>query len=75
MCEMVRSTQRSSRGQDRDLSGQMEQGNFSSVRGAGAGVIECRIDSCLGYRVYFSNDGDAQIIRADGTKKRQQQGI
>ena len=54
----------------------MEQGNFSSVRGVGAGVLECRIDFGPGYRVYFGKDGDALIILlGGGTKKRQQQDI
>ena len=54
----------------------MEQGNLSSVRGAGAGVLECRIDFGPGYRVYFGKDGDALIILlGGGTKKHQQQDI
>ena len=54
----------------------MEQGNLSSVKGAGAGVLECRIDFGPGYRVYFGKDGDALIILlGGGTKKRQQQDI
>ena len=43
-----------------------EQGNFSSVRGAGAGVLECRIDFGPGHRVYFGKDGDALIIHRLG---------
>ena len=51
----------------------MEQGNFSSVVGVGAGVLECRIDFGPGYRVCFGKDGDALIILlGGGTKKRQQ---
>jgi len=54
----------------------MEQGNFSSVTGVGAGVFECRIDFGPGYRVYFGKDGEARIILlGGGIKKRQQQDI
>ena len=54
----------------------MEHGNFSNVKGVGAGVIECRIDFGPGYRVYFGKDGDVLIILlGGGTKKRQQREI
>ena len=54
----------------------MEQGNLSNTKGAGAGVVECRIDFGPGYRVYFGKDGDALIILlGGGTKKRQQKDI
>ena len=54
----------------------MEQGNLSNVKGAGAGVFECRIDFGLGYRVYFGKDGDTLIVLlGGGTKRRQQQDI
>lgn len=54
----------------------MEQGNFSSVKGVGAGVFECRLAFAPGYRVYFGKDGDALVILlGGGTKKRQQQNI
>ena len=36
----------------------MEQGNFSNVKGVGAGVYEYRIDFGPGYRIYFGKDGD-----------------
>lgn len=50
----------------------MEQGNFSNVKGVGAGVYEYRIDFGPGYRVYFGKDGDRLVILlAGGTKKRQ----
>lgn len=50
----------------------MEQGNFSNVRGVGAGVHEYRIDFGPGYRIYFGKDGDLLVILlAGGTKKRQ----
>lgn len=51
-------------------------GNFSNVKGVGAGVFECRIDFGPGYRVYFGKDGDVLVILvAGGTKKRQQDDI
>ena len=50
----------------------MEQGNFSNVKGVGAGVYEYRIDFGPGYRIYFGKDGDRLVILlAGGTKKRQ----
>ena len=50
----------------------MEQGNFSNVKGVGAGVYEYRIDFGPGYRIYFGKDGDRVVILlAGGAKKRQ----
>ena len=50
----------------------MEQGNFSNVKGVGAGVYEFRIDFGPGYRIYFGKDGDRLVILlAGGSKKRQ----
>ena len=50
----------------------MEQGNFSNVKGVGAGVYEYRIDFGPGYRIYFGKDGDRLVILlAGGSKKRQ----
>jgi putative addiction module killer protein len=50
----------------------LEQGNFSNVKGVGAGVYEYRIDFGPGYRIYFGKDGDRLVILlAGGTKKRQ----
>lgn len=50
----------------------MEQGNFSNVKGVGAGVYEYRIDFGPGYRIYFGKEGDwLVILLAGGTKKRQ----
>jgi len=37
-------------------------GNFSSVKGVGAGVFECRINFGPGYRVYFGKDGQEIVI-------------
>jgi putative addiction module killer protein len=54
----------------------MEQGNFSTTKGIGEGVLECRIDFGPGYRIYFGKDGDALVILlGGGTKKRQQKDI
>jgi putative addiction module killer protein len=51
-------------------------GNFSNVKGVGAGVFECRIDFGPGYRVYFGKDGERLVILlGGGTKKRQHQDI
>ena len=50
----------------------MEQGNFSNVKGVGAGVYEYRIDFGPGYRIYFGKDGDRLVILlVGGAKKRQ----
>ena len=50
----------------------IELGNFSSVKGVGAGVFESVIDFGPGLRVYFGKDGDTLVILlGGGTKKRQ----
>jgi putative addiction module killer protein len=52
------------------------QGNFSNVKGVGAGVLEYRIDWGPGYRIYFGRDGNLLVILlTGGTKKRQQRDI
>jgi putative addiction module killer protein len=54
----------------------LEQGNFSSVKSVGEGVLEYRIDFGPGYRVYFGRDGETLVILlTGGTKKRQQRNI
>ncbi|MGV7224934.1 MAG: type II toxin-antitoxin system RelE/ParE family toxin [Nitrospinales bacterium] len=54
----------------------MEQGNFSTTKGIGEGILECRIDFGPGYRIYFGRDGDTLVILlGGGTKKRQQRDI
>ena len=54
----------------------MEQGNFSTSKGIGEGVFECRIDFGPGYRIYFGKDGDALVILlGGGTEIRQQKDI
>ena len=56
--------------------GRLELGNFSNVKGVGAGVFEYRIDFGPGYRVYFGKDGDAVVILlGGGTKKRQDRDV
>jgi putative addiction module killer protein len=47
----------------------LEQGNFSSAKGVGAGVFESRIDFGPGYRVYFGKDGDTLVILLGGGTK------
>ena len=54
----------------------LEQGNLSSVKSVGEGVLEYRIDWGPGYRVYFGRDGAVLVILlTGGTKKRQQRDI
>jgi putative addiction module killer protein len=54
----------------------MGLGNFSNVKGVGAGVFECRINFGPGYRVYFGTDGEEIVILlGGGTKQRQQNDI
>jgi len=54
----------------------LQQGNFSNVKGVGAGMFEYRIDFGPGYRIYFGKDGpDIVILLGGGTKKRQSQDI
>jgi putative component of toxin-antitoxin plasmid stabilization module len=40
----------------------MEQGNFSNVKGVGAGAYEYRIDFDPDYRIYYGKDGDRLVI-------------
>lgn len=39
----------------------MGRGILSSTRGVGAGVLEFRIDSGPGYRIYFGRDGETAL--------------
>ena len=50
----------------------LESGNFLNVKSAGRGVMEHRIDSGPGYRIYFGRDGDKLIILLGGGRKRTQ---
>jgi putative addiction module killer protein len=52
------------------------QGNLSNVKGVGGGLLEYRIDTGPGYRIYLGRDGEAIIILlGGGTKQRQQRDI
>jgi len=51
----------------------MGTGNFSSGKGVGDGILECRIDFGLGYRVYYGKDGDCLVILLGGGTKNWQQ--
>jgi putative addiction module killer protein len=54
----------------------LEQGNSSSAKPVGEGVLEYRIDWGPGYRVYFGRDGAVLVILlTGGTKRRQQRDI
>ena len=54
----------------------LEQGNLSSVKGVGEGVLEYRINFGPGYRVFFGRYGETLLILlTGGTKKRQQRDI
>ena len=54
----------------------LELGNFSNVKGVGAGVFEYRIAFGPGYRVYFGKDGESIVILlGGGTKRRQERDI
>ncbi|NMG39002.1 type II toxin-antitoxin system RelE/ParE family toxin [Chelativorans sp. ZYF759] len=54
----------------------MSLGNLENAKGVGAGVMEHRIDSGPGYRIYFGQDGaELVILLAGGTKQRQQRDI
>ncbi|MBX3303594.1 MAG: type II toxin-antitoxin system RelE/ParE family toxin [Nitrospira sp.] len=55
---------------------QLAAGNFSNIKGVGAGVFERKLDVGPGYRIYFGKDGDTVVILLGGsTKQRQQQAI
>ncbi len=50
----------------------LEMGNFSNVKGVGAGVFERTIDFGPGYRVYFGKDGPSVVILLGGSSKQRQ---
>lgn len=55
---------------------QLGVGNWSGVKGVGAGVFERRIDFGPGYRVYFGKAAETIVVLLAGSsKKRQQQAI
>jgi putative addiction module killer protein len=50
----------------------LRHGNFSNVKGVGAGVQEFRINWGPGYRLYLGRDGEKLVILlTGGTKQRQ----
>ncbi|MEY4729981.1 MAG: hypothetical protein RL020_1139 [Pseudomonadota bacterium] len=54
----------------------LELGNFSNVKGVGEGVMEYRIDSGPGYRIYFGKEGNTLVILlCGGTKSGQDRDI
>ena len=50
----------------------LEMGNFSNVKGVGAGVFERTIDFGPGYRIYFGKAGQELVILLGGSSKRRQ---
>lgn len=52
---------------------QIAAGNWSNVKGVGAGVFERKIDAGPGYRIYFGKDGDRLVILLGGGAKQRQQ--
>ena len=54
----------------------VEAGNLSNVKSVGGGVLEYRIQTGPGFRIYFGRDGDRLIILlGGGTKARQRRDI
>ena len=54
----------------------MENGNLSSIKNLGSGILESRIVFGPGYRIYVGRDGDSLVILlGGGTKKRQNRDI
>ena len=51
----------------------LADGNFSNVKGVGAGVFERKLDFGPGYRIYFGKDGDTVVILLGGSSKQRQQ--
>lgn len=47
-------------------------GNFSNVKGVGAGVSERKVDYGPGYRIYFGQDGGSLIVLLGGSAKDRQ---
>lgn len=56
-----------------DAIARMRLGNLSDSKRVGGGVMERRIDSGPGYRIYFGRDGDKLILLLAGSTKRRQQ--
>jgi putative addiction module killer protein len=51
----------------------LERGNFSAVKGIGAGLFELRMDFGPGYRIYLGKDGEELVILLGGGSKQRQQ--
>ena len=56
-----------------DAVARMRLGNLGNCKRVGDGVVERRIDSGPGYRIYFGRDGDKLILLLAGSTKRRQQ--
>jgi putative addiction module killer protein len=56
-----------------DAIARMRLGNMGDCKRVGSGVLERRIDSGPGYRIYFGRDGDNLILLLAGSTKRRQQ--
>ena len=50
----------------------MRAGYLFSVKGVGGGVLEYRMQTGPGYRIYFGRDGDTLVILLGGGTKRRQ---
>lgn len=60
----------------RTVLARIEAGNLADVRGLGGGLLERRVHTGPGYRVYFGRDGDSLVILlGGGAKARQHQDI
>lgn len=54
----------------------MEAGNLGDTKSVGAGVLERRVHSGPGYRIYFGREGRRVIVLlAGGTKRAQRRDI
>ena len=56
-----------------DAIARMRLGNMGDCKRVGSGVLERRIDSGPGYRIYFGREGDKLILLLAGSTKRRQQ--
>jgi putative addiction module killer protein len=53
----------------------LRAGNFGAHRSVGKGVVELKIDTGPGYRIYFGQDGDLVILLCGGVKDTQPKDI